>query len=410
MDNSSVFRKKEYNINDFFLLLLVASIAAGNFGGALQIPRLLAILFFYPSIKNAYQIWIIIKRLVLGFAFFLVYGLISTIWSPAGLDDNLTSLSYNIIHVLYFFEIILFSFKAKQPIKIITFAFFIAFIFTALIGAWELKTEQHLSFSKLKEASEVKYEDDTFTRYFAAATFYNFNTYVTYLCLLLPYLFYGSSSQYFNKSIKICFIISIIAAMILILYNGSRGGFLSFIIIFLVYIIFSLRSKWLIFLNIVLIGGIYIVLSKYGDVILQTLSARISVQGSFEEENRITIWRNVMCVVDEYDGLGCGPGSLPIAMVKYAHGGFLISHNIFLEILSQYGFLFFITFICYLLKIFVSSKRLCDHNRRICVYQAIISLPIIGIINSEYLTSPFVWTSMASLFVFANLRQYYSPK
>jgi len=394
---------KKYNKYDIFIFILVASLAAGNLFGALQLPRVLAITLF-PSALSVFSASnrVELKNLTTFSILFVIYSFISCLWTPAGFSEGCIASVYNVTHVILFFEIIVFSSTARNPINDIAFGFLVAFFITSIIAFRELATDQHLNTSKLDEARIGNAGDEAYVRYFAAATFFNMNTYVTVLCFFFPFIFYGSNNSTYKRCIRVLFLAALTMLIIIVLFNGSRGGLLSIVVmasIFFFYSVFKLKKFS--FIIVLLIVAIGLLLHFYGSVILNTLIIRSAIQGSLQDENRFEIWRNVFKVIGEYSCFGCGAGGLEYAMEKYAHGGVTVAHNIFLELFSEYGIFFFVAFVVALFKLYKRAKYVGDINKRICIYQAFLALPFVGIINSGYLTQPTLWAFLASLYCFA---------
>ena len=394
------------NSFDLYLFLLIASLVAGNLFGALQVPRVLAIVLFFPCLNCFLKMWGMLRDLRNWALLFIAYSIVSSIWNPAGISEGLISSVYNAVHFTLFFEIIVFSRFANNPIKAIVYGFLIAFAISAVIAFWELTTDQHLNTSKFEEAQTSNTGYDIYVRYFAAVTFYNFNMYVTFICFLLPFLFYGVSNAQNKGRTRIVFAIATALAVVLLIYNGSRGGLLAFLIMVSVYVFFTSSNKRTLSVYFVLFLAVLgFVLYRYGSTILNTLIMRGEVQGIVQEESRFVIWGNVWKVVQDYYFLGCGAGGLRIAMAKYVNRGILMAHNVFLEVLSEYGIVFFIGFLMFLITVFNKAKKLADKQRKLCLYQALLAFPVYGIINSGYLNQPVLWAAMASLYVFANYEQ-----
>lgn len=399
-------RESRYNKYDLYIFLLIASLVAGNLFGALQVPRVLAILLFFPFLSSLHKMGGEMSGIKIWAFLFVLYSFFSCFWTPAGVTEGMIASIYNLTHVVLFLEIIYFSRWAKNPIRSIVYGFLVAFAISAVIAFWELTTDQHLSTSKVDEAIKSNTGYEVYLRYFAAVTFYNLNMYVTFLCFLLPFLFYGISSTQFKTSTRIVFVASTVVAAVLILYNGSRGGLLAFAIMAIVYFMFAVVSKKNFSIYIVLFILLFVlVIYKYGSTIMNTLMMRQAIYVNLEEETRVNIWANVMRVVNDYYWLGCGADGLASAMKENARGSITLSHNVFLEVLSEYGIVFFIVFLSFFFSLFKKARRLGDKQRKSCIYQALFAFPVVGIINSAYLTQPVLWAWMASLYVFANQSQ-----
>lgn len=398
----------KYNIYDCFIFFLIASLAAGNLFGPLQLPRVIAFLLAIPCLSKLHVLKRVLGTKRIWIALFLIFSFVSCLWTPAGISEGLVASVYNLVHVLLFIEILVFSKYARNPFKAISLGFLVALFITAVIGFWEMATDNHLSTSKLEEARIGKSggDNEIFVRYFAAATFFNFNTYVIFICFLLPFLFWGGVRDDNKPVIRSIFFIAIAIAIVLVLFNGSRGGLLSIAIMAMVYIYYSFSKLKQSFISILLlIAALTIAFVYFGPIIFNSLIMRSAMQEAFQDESRFIIWNNVLKVSRDYLFLGCGAGGLEYVMIKYASDGVTAAHNVFLELLSEYGMVFMSVFVAFLFKLFKRARRITDFSRKLCIYQAIMAFPIIGIINSGYLTQPTLWASMASLYVFANYEQ-----
>ena len=395
----------KYNKFDVYIFVMLASLTSGDLLGALQIPRVLALLFFIPFVKSIHSADYELNQMKKWTGVFLTFSFFSCLWNPAGIIESLIASTYNLVHVILFLEIIFFSRFAENPIKSIIYGILVTFLISAAIAFWEITTDYHLSTSRMEEAYESNTGFEVYLRKFTSVTFFNFNAYVTFLCYLLPFLFYGFFSKQNNLKIRIIFLASTLIAIVLILYNGSRGGLLSFVIMFTVYITLSKKNKANVFFIIFFLSLLTIVLYSYGSTIFNALLMRASVQGALEEESRIVIWTNVYKVIQDYCFIGCGAGGLMSAMEDYAQGGILKAHNIFLEVLSEYGIVFFILFVSFLISQYKKARKMDDRERKLCLFQALIAFPVIGIINSGYQTQPALWAFLAVIYVFANYEQ-----
>lgn len=395
---------KSYNKYDVFIFLLIASLIGGNLFGALQVPRVLTILFAIPCANCKNNIRFVSSSLKKWLVAFVLFSFISSIWSPAGFTLSIESSLYNAVHALLFYEILVFSGSAKKPLDSIAFGFFVAFTISALVALWELTTDNHLQTSKMKEALTSNTGYGIYVRYFAAATFFNFNMYVTFLCFIFPFLTYGFANSNNNTKYRTASLSACVIAIILVLYNGSRGGLLAMLIMVAVLVVKMRMGKGVFFYLTAGIGGVIYLLYKYGGSILLTLTMRASTQGAMEDESRFVIWNNVFGVISDYPIIGCGAGGINFAMQKFTNE-ITVAHNLFLEILSQYGILFFIAFVAFIWGLYKSAKLSESPSRKLCVFMSVFSIPVVSIINSTYLAAPSLWAVMASLYIFANYEQ-----
>ena len=389
-----------HNKYDIYILLLIVSTIFGNIGGAVTAPRLLGILLVPKlfGIVNRENLKYLSSLRSWCVAFY-VFVLVSLLWTPDKVE-GFKELVYYLVHFLIFFEVIVFSRKALSPLQFITIGFALCVLLTSVVGFWELTTDNHLAYSKMDEANASNIGGEIVLRNFAAVTFYNLNGYVTYLCFCLPFLLYGFSLE--KKLLKWMSFIAIVIAIVLILCNASRGGMFTIVICLAVFFLMSPKNKSLIYSFLVLIGGLLYILYKYGDSILFILTLRLSEGGATTDDSRLKIWGNALKVLIEYSGFGCGIGGMNSAMKQFAKGGVSITHNIFVEVLCQYGVIFFLAFVFFLFKQFKTGLKLLDKKRRVLLTVALVSFPMTGIINSGYLLTPQLFIVLASIYVFAN--------
>lgn len=392
--------KFNHNKYDIYILLLIVSTIFGNIGGALTAPRLLGLLLVPKlfGIVNRENLKYLSSLRYWCVAFY-VFALISMLWTPDK-AEGFKELVYYLVHFLIFFEVIVFSKKALSPLQSITIGFALCVLLTSVVGFWELTTDNHLAYSKFDEATASNLGGEIVLRKFASVTFGNFNAYITYLCFCLPFLLYGFSLE--EKLLKWMSFIAIDIAIVLILCNASRGGMFTIVICLAVFFLMSQKNKSLIYSFIVLIGGLLYLLYKYGESILFILTLRLSDGGATADDSRFEIWSNALKVLVEYCGFGCGIGGMFAAMEQFAKGGITVTHNIFLEVLCQYGVIFCFAFVFFLFKQFKTGLKLLDKKRRVLLTVALVSFPMTGIINSGYLLTPQLFIVLASIYVFAN--------
>lgn len=392
--------KNYHNKYDIYILLLIVSTIFGNIGGALTAPRLLGLLLVPKlfGIVNRENLKYLSSLRYWCVAFY-VFALISMLWTPDK-AEGFKELVYYLVHLLIFFEIIVFSRKALSPLQFITIGFALCVLLTSVVGFWELTTDNHLAYSAMDEANASNYGGEIVLRNFAAVTFYNLNGYVTYLCFSLPFLLYGFSLE--EKSIKWISFMALVTAIVLILCNASRGGLFAIVICLAVFFLMSQKNKSLIYSYIVLIGGLLYLLYKYGESILFILTMRLSYEGATTDDSRFEIWGNALKVLVEYSGFGCGIGGMNAAMKQFAKGGITVTHNILLEVLCQYGVVFCLAFVFFLFKQLKTGLKLLDKKRRVLLTVALVSFPMTGIINSGYILDPQLYVVLASIYVFAN--------
>lgn len=392
---------KSYNKYDKYIFLLIASLVTGSIGGSLQVPRLLALLFMPAMLKVRGQCRFYTTKLRQIIIAFIVFAAISLVWTPDFIN-GVKHVVYFVVHFLLFFEILIFSRMAKDPIKSIVAGWSVFIICCSFISVWELVTDQHLTMS-------VQESDSTYNmgggvilaRRFTSATFGNYNSYNTALCFAVPWAFYGLISAK-NLRQRILCISCVLLPLIFILFNASRGALFSLAVYFIIYIIFCPSRKVKFFSVVAFAAVLYYAITELSDIFV-IISARASNQGMLSDDSRFLIWENALKTYADTFGIGTGAGGLQVAMEKYAKGGINITHNMLLELLVQYGFVFAGIFIVFLLKLFRKSIHLFDKNRRMTLLMVFCAFPLYSIINSGYLQSAPLFAFFASVYIFVNL-------
>lgn len=394
-DNTGI----QINKYDRFLFVLIASLAFGAIGGALQLPRMFSIAFSPFLVKNSHIFSISeIKKLFTVIICFLSYCIVSMTWTP-NILEGLSDFVYLVLHLVFFMEIIIFSMCANRPIETITKAWLIAVMLTVFFAVWEIHTGYHLPYCINDTDALVNLGNGVFLhKDFAAVAFVNYNAYVTFLCFAIPFLFYIISNKKKESTwLHWLTIIIVLLANYCILKNGSRGGFLSVIVVFGVYFLMKPKNfRWVITI-LILLFFVYFVFIRYGDAFLY-IQSRVSEGNLSEGGERFVVWKYALQRFFETFGFGVGVGGMSSAM-QGVESDIKLTHNIFLEILLQYGFVFFFLFVVFLFKILFRIKTIRSFPTKVTLYTALITFPIYGIINSGYLLQPFVYAGLGSLYV-----------
>lgn len=392
---------KQYNKYDTFIFLLIASLVTGSFGGSLQIPRLLAILFMPAMLKVRGQCRFYTTKLRQIIIAFIVFAAISLVWTP-DFTNGVKHVVYFVVHFLLFFEILIFSRLAKDPIKSIVAGWLAFIICCSFVSIWELVTDRHFEISVQEGGSVYNMGGgEIFSRRFTSVTFGNYNGYNTVLCFAVPWAFYGLISSN-NLWQRILCVLCVLLPLIFILFNASRGALLSLAVYFIIYIIFCPSRKVKFFSIVTFVAVLYYAIRELSDLLI-LISARAANQGMFSDDARFSIWRNALKTYADTFGIGTGAGGLEVAMDKYAKGDINITHNMLLELLVQYGFVFTGVFIMFLLKLFRKSFHLRDKNKRMPLLMCFFAFPLYTIVNSGYLQMAPLFVFFACIFVFANL-------
>lgn len=388
------------NRYDVLLILLIVSLAGGLYGGVMVVARFLAILFF-PIFIVRISKCIYIKNFIFSFVVFYAFCFLSMLWTPDKIQGG-KELVYWIVHFVYLCEILVFAGYANKPLKSISWGWALMIFLCSLIAGWELLTNDHLSVA-IDMPKDCR---------MAAVTFGNRNSFITVLCFSLPWIAYLifrlTENNFVEKSI-LCFVI--LVSLIVLMFNSSRGGLMSFGIMVsvgvIVYRHFFIKkfSKFLVACCFISVGSV--LLLKYAHLLsVESMNAR---GGMLHDSARLSIW--VACLQILYDSsfVGVGVGGMVSALQAYSRvsGNVVVAsaHNFFVEVLVQYGVVIFVLVVFWLLALLIKSWNLREMDRRAVLLMSLFAMPVYMIIDSGYLLSPSLFALVGSIYVFANVER-----
>lgn len=384
---------------DRFLILLILSIGMGNIGFPLLLSRILAVLFL-PSMFVRLRKCNYTRNLKKMFIFFMVFSVFSLAWT-FNFTEGCKALVYNILHFAFFFEILVFSRYANNPLKSISFGWVFVVLLLSMLAVWEITTGKHLSIA-YEETQSINMEGVISARILANGTFANYNTFVTFLCFSLPWIFYHMSIIYKEKLKYIISILTLLLAILTIFIDGSRGGLFAVVIVVTVYFFFMPKGKVSYITFVLFIGVLIFMLFKYGEQIFFVLAMKGENQGLASDSSRIEIWKACFKALIKSLGLGSGIGGVSGAIESVSKSVNNVPHNMLVEAFLEYGVIIGIIFMTFILTLFKQGYNLLDKNRRMAVMMAIFSMPLYMIINSLYLKSPETFALFATIYVFVN--------
>ena len=393
-------KSKSYNLFDFYIILLIGALCFGRIGGAFEVERLLAILLAPILYVNIFKTGcgyarLIFKWLVLFYLFFVV----SILWSPDKME-GIKELIYFLIEFILFLELIVFARFAMNPMKSLSNGWLITVLLCSLVAIWEITTGNHLSYAEDQNYMR-NIGDEIIQQRAASVTFGNYNSYVAFLCFSFPwivYLFFEKGRSFFSI---IFTILVLIMGLIVVIFNASRGGFLSVIIMLVVYVTLSKKSIKKSLFFIVLFSLIGFVIIKYGDSIFALIIARSSDGGLISDDSRSEIWSNTLKAFSDTYGMGVGVGGVIPSITQYAHGGISVPHHLILEILVEFGIIITLVVLLFIFRLFFKSMKV-ERHRKVVLLMSLLSMPIYSIIDSRYLFSSHFYALLATIYIFAN--------
>lgn len=393
-----------YNWHDRFIIFAIIALVSG-YVGVLKIINYNSIIGFLClpfALAEIYQAFTKgkMEKIELYMVLWLLYAAISVLWTPhfkMGLF-NLTILFFN---VSFFLGIFYHARHANKPINAFLEGWRVLILLTLCVAFWEIFTNQHIPYygefnegNTISTASGGQQE-----RIFAAVTYRNLNTYVTLLCMALPFLMMGL----FRLPHKFWSILAICGAIVVLIVNSSRGGVFALVVDLLVFALFYLKQpiKYKKTITLFFVGGIVILFSFFGTMLFDQLFGRLETfeeDGLLSDIGRWDVMRyGIEFCIDSF-GLGCGIGSM---VPMYESTGFWLhySHNLVIEFLIEAGFWLLLP----LIFLFVSNyKRLIKSKSLECKmvgWMLLLSFVPTVIIDDSYVYRHFMWMWMLTQFI-----------
>ena len=386
------------NLYDRLLFLLIVCSAFGNIGEIFS-PLLLLVVAISPFVFGLHKPSLINKGMVIS-AIILTYLFISLMWVP-NTSRGLIYLLRIALNFLAGIEILILTFHARRPLISISYGWLIAFSLTAIIAVWELNTDHHLFNAKIIDIERAS-EFGTFDRHYACVTFYNPNTYSLFVIMAFPFILY-LMQEHLGKIKSLLFYVLVIMILIyIVLKNGSRGCFISLSIMFITYFLRYIRSNRkgvVFFLTIILL----IWFDFKGNELFDVIEYRNQTRGLVEDAVRPLLWKSSWDLFLFSYGFGQGCGSMVDVMHNYRGNVTPVDycHNLFLELLLTGGVLVGFFYLYYILFILKRSIKMKNKSRKIVLLGSLLSLPVYGVVNSQYIYPTFIWVFFVSLYVFA---------
>lgn len=397
-----IFPGDSFNKYDYGIILLIGLLAFGAIGGAFQLVRIFGLLFS-PIVCAKLLTGNITKREKLVFAFFafwLCYSIISLLWTP-DVSQGLKEVVYFYIHFILFFLLIFWAKKAVNPLNAITIGWIIILLLTLPIAFYEIVTYQHLPISRYGSEKLINLGGTVVRQRFASVTFPNSNTYVVLVVFCLPFLF-AKVAMVKKMWRQILFWVLILACSTVLVINASRGGILCLFIIFLTYLFIlkpiNITSPKNLILGLIIAIVSVFVLSNFSDIIFRHFLFRIEGGDLLKDSKRLYLYGIALTLFIKSLFLGTGVGSEVAAMSSLSNGTTTV-HNLFLEVLMQYGLLIFCLFFTFLANLFTKIRFIKYLPSKFILVAFLLAFAPLFIINSGYLMMSSFWLFLSSLFV-----------
>ena len=379
---------RKMNRYDYIIILTIVSvIVAGESFGAFTPIRLIgfaASFYFIFLFRNWKEYFLTRNGKTTIFLFiFLIYAIISALWITDVKEYFIATLSL----YCYVFDFLLILYavqRAKKPTNSIIIGWILFLTINLLCAFWEISTGEHFTTGSFQA-------EETMTggirRIYAAVTYGNYNSFSLLLCLtllfLLLYIYLNT-----NTVSQLLGIILFFSICIILIINTSRGSFVSLFlfIIPLWYVIRRLRGIKYLFSFLLLGIGAYLWVEYANDIIFLIEKKMDARSGGASSDPRWALWEAGLDIASNWMFLGSGSGSM-IYEYKIRHIFILYAHNLWIQMLLEYGFLITSFFIVFYLKLVWRTLFSSDNLLKIIGLYLLFAWPILTIIDEEYLKS-----------------------
>ena len=391
----------KYNFYDYFIIAILASTVAGTvqigFISHTFLAGILCLPFALKEVIHSFKKGKI-SPIILLMLVWILYASASFLWAPrqGNFFKDLWGLVWNIVIFIGLYHS---AHQANLTEQSILSGLRILIAFTLMIAFWEITTDSHIAgFGDYNEDANIDIDGRVERRIFAAVTYKNLNSYVTLLCMALPFLMYGL----FVLQKKWFSLLVLLGAVVVLIVNSSRGGLMCLAVDFVVFALLyrkqNLPNKGLItfFVSIAII----LIIVKYGLVIAEQAIGRLASYGTknmMSDEGRWNVWALGLQLCGESLGFGWGVGSM---QAMYESTGFWLhySHNLIIEFLMQYGIWLFMFIGIMFFKNWTFLIKKGNNSQKLLGWLLLVSFVPLAIIDDSYLPHTYVWIWFAMQF------------
>lgn len=401
----------KFNIYDIIIVVVIALQAMGLVQIWIVSSLLLSAIICFPcaimQFTNIIRVHKI-KSIILFFLCWFIYASCSIVWTIDEDGVALTSLYEFMLYLIVFIGLFYCIKKSNTPQKSFLLGWTLLSLLTFPIAFWEINTGLHLPFC-YTEGFEITGADGlTEERIFASTTFANLNTYVSLLCVCLPFMF--SAIFVYDRYKWFFFVVSIIS-IVLLLINSSRGGMLVIIIDLFLFLWFYYRSnlqyKSIVSVLVFVIAAYF--LGMYGDILFNQLLGRLdslSNSGSslFEDSYRGDLIIFGLELSFTSFGIGWGIESMNEAYAKMTPVTIHRAHNFVVEFLIVYGCPLFIVFAYFFIRSLLKIIRYYDLGITYLGYAILCSFLPWMVIDDTFFERKFVWFFLMTIFLLPHIK------
>lgn len=413
------------NLFDYILIFLLMLMAFGSLGGFWQPVRIAELLLLpmmaYDMLRTHPKATTTAKWIAGFLCGWWIWAAVSIIWAC-----ELTASAKYVVHLgiymLSFAEIIWLCRRAAKPMQSLTTGWLLAAVLTMPLALWELVTDRHLP-SSVRQCLYLRLsETELMPRPFAAATFDNMNAYNVLLgCSFAMLTIALSRSRRWQTA---GYGLAYVLVIVILLSNGSRGALMAVVAGLIALMILARHnSNRIVGGTLLLVIGFWIGLGMSGHHVPSfldswseetrqewrekmdidwdgnanaLLAGRLNSNG-LQDPSRAELWKACGEEIVDSHFLGVGAANYVCALERHPESLYKAPHNLFIEVLLQFGILILAGFVVFLLWPLWRSRK--DKALRgDCLTVLAILLPL-TIVDSTFLLKAHTWIIIATLYV-----------
>lgn len=397
--------KSSFNKFDLIIIITIVSVVfAGPMFGAFTPVRIIGFcswIYYFLFVKVDYRI----RKLTLFFYFIIFYSIISVLWT-LDIHKYITGILSLITYIGVFFLIYYAHLNAYNPIRFIFKGWELLTLIILLLSFWEIFTGNHFFEGSFQATEMVEGLDGEYTnRIYAAVTFGNYNSLSIVLCLcLFMILFKIQLYIQTNRSIIYDFFL-IIGIVVIEIINTSRGCLLSLLLTIIpIYKVFKPNISENRFVYLLISILLLYLCFEFKDVILFHIEQKFSNRSSdLTKDPRYQLILDGFAISMNNYFCGSSPGS-QIAEFSLYGSSFNYAHNLWIQLLVEYGLFITVIFIYAIMKLAFNSYKSKDKFIHLIGFILLIPWMVLTIVDENYL-KPIHWIFFGSLIAVINFRK-----
>ncbi len=274
---------------------------------------------------------------------------------------------------------------------------YVVYLFMIVLGVFEIKSGMHLPMSEfLDKKSPANY----LSLRGATGTFYGMNDYSAFLTTALPILFY-------NKKFRIINLIAAIGVIYIDYQNDANICIIAILfgLVFYVFFLKQYRFKNVLTLRIMFFILFCIVLFCVWLYNTFPLMEVIKTQLNNFKKSEGSLWMRITIYIDSLKAayntffIGVGPAAFMNYFIQHPSASGLINpHNMYLEILVEYGLVLFLLFVFSLFhiinklcKIILNYNNKIERRVAVSICEMLIIYSIVCITSSSFIGYAWQW-------------------